>query len=449
MESWSLVNGWLPWTVTAAGMAALAGLLVARRRAFWTGTLPALLAGVASVVVISEVLVDRVWRPFPDRLPVNNLVWCGIGLLGVGLGVARLRRLRWWARPVAVVAAVAVLAASVVQVNAYWALFPTVHAVNDALRAPPTGLAPPTGPEAGVPSGAKLLSAWRPPSGMPDSGTVTQVQIPGTVSAFPARAGYVYVPPAYRVSPRPMLPVLVLLAGQPGSPKDWFTFFGLAATADEFAREHRGLAPVIVVPDDLGSVLANPLCVDSPLGNAETYLATDVPAWIRTHLQVTDDHRDWFIGGMSHGGTCSLQLAVRAPQVYSGFVDISGQREPTLGSRARTLQRAFGGSATAFARVNPLDILAHTRYPHTAGLLVVGAADQGYLPQQRDVQNACTAAGMDITWEELPGGHTAAVWREGVVRALPWLGMHAGINSPTVQRLTRRTRERHPGAGFR
>jgi len=189
-------------------------------------------------------------------------------------------------------------------------------------------------------------------------------------------------------------------------------------------------------------VLANPLCVDSPLGNAETYLSTDVPAWIQANLQVTGNHRDWFIGGMSHGGTCSLQLAVRAPQVYGGFVDISGQREPTLGSRARTVERAFGGSSAAFARVNPLDILAHARYPHTAGFLVVGSSDQTYVPQQRAVRDACTAAGMDITWVELPGAHTVPVWREGLVRALPWLGMHAGIAGPAVQRLAPRTGRR-------
>jgi len=343
------------------------------------------------------------------------------------------------------------LAASVVQINAYWGLFPTVHALGDALRSPPRGGVPqaaPTGPVATVPPGETLLGAWRPPVGMPDAGVVSQVEIPGTVSGFRARPGYLYLPPAYRVSPRPMLPVLVLLAGQPGSPKDWFSFFGLAATADAFARAHQGLAPVVVVPDDLGSLLANPLCVDSPRGNAETYLSTDVPAWIHANLQVTGDRGDWFIGGLSHGGTCSLQLAVRAPHVYGGFVDISGQREPTLGSRARTVERAFGGSAAAFGRVNPLDILAHTRYPHTAGFLVVGSSDQSYLPQQAAVRDACTGAGMDITWVEVPGGHTAPVWREGLVQALVWLGMRAGIASPAVQRLAPRSAERSKGRDF-
>jgi len=32
------------------------------------------------------------------------------------------------------------------------------------------------------------------------------------------------------------------------------------------------------VPDDLGSPVANPLCLDSRLGRVHTYLTRDVPA---------------------------------------------------------------------------------------------------------------------------------------------------------------------------
>jgi enterochelin esterase-like enzyme len=466
MGSWSLVTGWLPWTVTVTGAVALTALLATRRRTFWTRSVPGAVGTVVGLVLLVEILVDRVWQPFPDRLSVNNLGWSGIGLLAVGLAWARFRQVRqpvrdrlpvnnlvcsgigllaigaprarfrqrrWWARIAAAAAAGAVLAASTIQINMYWSLFPTVHAVADALRTAPSGIPPDataTRTVTTVPPGKTLVDVWRPPADMPRSGSVSQVPIPGTASRFAARSAYLYLPPAYRVSPRPLLPVLVMLSGQPGSPQDWFSVLGLADAADAFARAHRGLAPVVVVPDDLGSVFANPLCVDSPLGEVETYLSTDVPAWIRANLQVAADREDWFIGGLSHGGTCSLQLAVRAPHVYGGFVDISGQREPTLGSRTRTVQRVFGGSTAAFARINPLDILAHTRYPHTAGFLVVGAADQTYLPQQRQVRDACTAAGMDITWLELPGGHTGAVWRAGLVRALPWLGARARLVNP-------------------
>ena len=109
------------------------------------------------------------------------------------------------------------------------------------------------------------------------------MRIPGLNSRFKARTGYLYLPPAYLVSPRPLLPVVVLLAGQPGSPGHWVSWMHLAEVLDGYAKEHLGLAPVALVVDDLGSFWSNPMCVDSPLGNSESYLARDVPAWIHSH----------------------------------------------------------------------------------------------------------------------------------------------------------------------
>ena len=96
---------------------------------------------------------------------------------------------------------------------------------------------------------------------------------------------------------------------------------------------HHGLAPVVVMPDDLGSEFANPMCLNSRLGNVQTYLTVDVPNWITSHLQVRSPERGWAIGGFSEGGTCAIQLSTQAPRLYPFFVDISGQIEPTLGSR--------------------------------------------------------------------------------------------------------------------
>jgi S-formylglutathione hydrolase FrmB len=431
LGSWSLITGWLPWVLTVTGMVALASLLVSRRRVFWIRVLPIVVGACAGLVLLTEVAVDVFWQPFPDRVPVNNLVWTWIGLTGLALAAVRMRRIGWRRRAGAVVAAVMVVVAAGVQVNSYWGAYPTLHSLREAFTSPqnrplPTSLRE-IRPVVDARPGATMLDTWRPPAGMPNAGTVSKVSIPGTLSHFPARSGYVYLPPAYLVVPRPVLPVVVLLSGQPGSPEGWTAMLRMPEALDAFARAHNGLAPVAVVPDDLGSTMANPLCVDSPLGNAETYLTRDVPAWIRATLQVTQDRQGWFVGGFSHGGTCALQLAVRAPKVYGGFVDISGQREPTLGSRSKTVQRAFGGSEAAFMRVNPLDVLKNSRFPDSAGFVAVGTDDQTYLPQQREVHAACAAAGMDMKWLELPGGHTMTVWREAFVRSLPWLAARSRL----------------------
>ena len=110
---------------------------------------------------------------------------------------------------------------------------------------------------------------------------------------------------------------------------------GLAGVMDTYASQHDGVAPVVVIPDDTGTFLGNPLCVHSALGQVDAYLAVDVPAWIARNLQVSTDHVDWAVGVRSYGGTCSLQLAVNHPDVYPTSRTSPVSRSPPL-APART-----------------------------------------------------------------------------------------------------------------
>jgi enterochelin esterase-like enzyme len=429
---WSLLSGPLPAGVTALGAAGLVYLLVRRGRGWWVRRMLPVVVVTLVVTAATVGYVDHVWRPFPDRLPLPVVGWMGLGLLGITLGAMRVRRGPWW-RPVAAVAcALAVVATAAVQVNVHFGHYPVVRS---ALGRPPRimGGLPDLGEHQPTASSSvasrPLAVTWSPPPDMPGTGRVAEVHIPGTVSGFRARSAWTYLPPAYLSSTRPTLPVLVLLAGQPGSPRDWFDGGRLDTVLEGFAKRHRGLAPVVVVPDDLGAPLNNPLCVDSRLGKVETYLARDVPDWIVTHLKVDADRRHWGIAGYSHGGTCALQLAVRRPDLFPNFIDVSGQKEPTLGDRAHTLAAAFNGDKAAFAAANPLDILATRRFRDTAGFFAVGRDDREYLPQQRAVAEACRHAGMRVDAVEMPGGHTWAVWGPGFARGLDALAGRLGLTA--------------------
>jgi enterochelin esterase-like enzyme len=256
---------------------------------------------------------------------------------------------------------------------------------------------------------------------MPNQGTVVSAFIPAPISHEASSAAFVYLPPAYLATPRANLPVLVLIHGVPGGTSDWIRNGRIGQFMDDYAASHKGLAPVVVMPDPLGSAWANPLCLDSRLGNAQSYLARDVPAWVRAHLPVSTDAHDWAIAGLSEGGTCSWQLAVNASGTYPTFLDISGQAEPTLGSRARTIASAFGGDAAAFDQVNPAAVLARRRLPDTTGIIVVGAGDSLYRPQARQVADLCRHAGIDIHYLEVAGGHDWRVWSSGLRTTLPLL----------------------------
>ncbi|MCF3101705.1 esterase [Streptomyces roseoverticillatus] len=427
---WSLVSGWIPVALLAVGLCALAALLFSRRRTWWTRWAPAavLLAGASTWLL--RTAVDDWWQPFPDPLPTGVVLWAGIAVLGVCLAAFRipLLRPRHWAGAVLAGLLVVLLGAS--EINRHFDQYPTARSALNSWLTKTTSITEATGrtePVLRVPAGKTVADVWRPPAGMAEHGTLSKSSVPGLRSGFHARSAYIYLPPAYRATPRPLLPVVVLMAGQPGSPDDWINSGRLVGMMNAFADEHRGLAPVVVVVDPLGSQFANTLCLDSRLGNVRTYLATDVPDWIRSHLQVATARTSWVISGISFGGTCSIQLGVNAPQVYGVVNDISGQEAPTLGSRQKTVEAAFGGDTAAFTAVNPLDVMARQRFPDTKAAFVAGSSDSTYRPQQRKVYDAAVKAGMRAEWVLLPGGHSWQVWRPGLERQLPWISRETGL----------------------
>lgn len=421
-----LVSGPLYVGLVTALFVGLAVLLVARRdRRWFTRRVPlALLAALVLLGLAQLALV--ITKPFPDGLPWLVPLWIGLGLLGITLAVAAWGGQRWWARALIVTAVLGVVLGAANNVNQVYQPFPTVAA---ALQLPPYDQVEADTVITQQTVSTTSLADWTPPAGMPTTGALTEVTIPATASGFPARPAWVYLPPAYLSSDRPALPVLVMLGGQPGSPRDWIDGGQLAQRLDTWADHHHGLAPVVVMPDDLGGEASNPLCMDSALGKADTYLSVDVPTWISAHLQVDTDHAHWAVGGFSYGGTCALQLATNHPALFSTAFVASGQRTPTLGGEEKTVQATFGGDQAAFAAVDPLHLLAAHRYPDLGAYVVVGKDDDNYRPQADELVNALKKAGASVTSTQLPGGHSWDVWGPGFEGALPWLTQRMGFPS--------------------
>ncbi|MGI5127812.1 alpha/beta hydrolase [Pseudonocardia sp. CA-107938] len=422
-----LLAGGLPLAISLAGLAAAVLLAWPRDRRWWRREVPLVVGVAVAVAGAAALLLNVVWRPFPDTLPARLFVWSGVAVAAVLACALHLARRGRLFRLLVVPAAVLVLATCGVKINAIYGYYPTPREVLGISAANAVDLAKVPRPASQVVD----LPGWRPPADLPQRGGVTEVPIPGTVSGFPARPGIVYLPPAALIAGGPRLPVLVLIAGAPGGPRDWLTAGRLADVMDRFAAAHRGIAPVVVVPDATGERFANPLCMDSRRGNAETYLRRDVPDWIKHTLNVDPDPGRWAIAGFSYGGTCALQLAVRAPEVYLTFLDVGGQDEPSIGTREQTVRELFGGDAARFRAVNPLDLLATRRYDGVSGTVVVGSDEGADVPRAQRLTEIATAAGMRIRYLVLPGGHSWTVATAGLQLALPDIAGRAGIPPST------------------
>jgi S-formylglutathione hydrolase FrmB len=429
---WSLLSGPTPLVLEVLAVASGGWLLWRIRRPTPIRVLAicALSAAVATVVVVY--LARRVLRLFPDQLQPSVYSWIAAAVLAFAVAVVTISRDRRWLPTIAsVTAVVLVTACSANQINRFYEAYPSVRdtvGIDNRHQMQFIDLPPPAPAPASAQHTARPIEKyWHPVTPAAARGQLTNIVIPGPVSGFATRPAEIYLPPAYFVDPRPVLPVLVMVPGQPGGPRDWLTAGRLAPLMDGFASAHRGLAPVVIVADATGSHFANPLCLDSKLGKAATYLGVDLPAWVKTHLNVDSDPIAWAIGGFSYGGTCALQLATNYPHVYPTFLDISGDAEPSLGDLQTTLDAAFGGDAAAFARVDPLDLL-HTRtFPGSAGAIVAGSGDNDDKTTARIVLEATRAGGMDTHYTEVPGRHDWRAARYALTHELPWLATRTGL----------------------
>ena len=444
----SLLSGWLPWALTALGAAGLIFLLCRRERRWRLYVVP----GVVIVAGVAAWLIGSVGgeKLFAKPLKTSDIVWIGVAIAAIGLALAFMFATAWWRKILAVLAAIAVVAAAGNEINKSYEEYPAVRdlfgpSTEDQVSGLPPITPGPAGPSGSVtpsPSGpavpaGPLTTTWTPTG--PDipadgKGKVSAITIANTASGFDARPGWVYLPPAYYAQNAQPLPLLVLFAGQPGSPDDWLSGDRVPSVMNDFAAAHNGIAPIVVMPDSLGSELANPLCADTSLGKMDTYLSKDVPNAIRTQLRVDPDPAHWVVGGFSYGGSCALQMATNHPDIYPNFVDISGELEPTLGSgptgRKQTVDTAFGGDESKFKAINPADLMASKKYPDSAGWFIWGEADPENKPEQLQLYAAAKAAGMDVQQWEAPGtGHDWGTVTAGLAHVMPWMATRMNLTA--------------------
>ena len=429
MADLSLVTGVVPLVALVLGGLGLLVLLVlvARRR----GGALVTLAVAAAVAVLA--FLGRNWRVtqglelFPEALPGLVTAWLAAAFGALVLVAGNLLRTATGTKVLSLGCGLAVLLAAGSQINNYFAQYPTLGAL--------TGSADEVSPLTGVqrqpsrPVTTPVVTRWTGPA--TTASQVVTATIPGTASGFTARNAYIYLPPAYTSPSPPLLPVLVLVSGQPGGPQDWVTAGNLQQVLDRFAAAHGGLAPVAVVVDPNGPTDTITMCMDSRIAQADTYLAQDVPNWIQAELGVDANHAHWAFGGFSYGGTCAIQMATRHPDLYPSFIDISGEREPAVSAdRTQTIQAAFGGDTAAFTALTPLTLLGERRYPGVWGFFAAGANDPEFLAATTEVSAAAQQAGMTVQTQTVPNqGHSWAVPDAVTLPALEWLAPRLGLAS--------------------
>jgi enterochelin esterase-like enzyme len=170
------------------------------------------------------------------------------------------------------------------------------------------------------------------------TGRLTEVQFAGARSGI-SRRGYLYLPPQYR-DPRYRslrFPVIELLHGYPGNPGSWISALKVTDIVDRLISTRQMGPVVLVIPTAYQAGHGPQECLDSPSGQDDTYLSTDVPADVLSRYRVARDPAQWALMGLSSGGYCAVNLALRHRTRFGAAIALDGYFQPTDGPAAKVL----------------------------------------------------------------------------------------------------------------
>ena len=420
-----IVTGPLLYVVLGLAAVQLLYLLLRAQTRGWIVTVVIAVVGGVGVAGVIWFVVVTVVDAFGMSPGLVSFLWFAATCSAIALALANLWRSRRRRKIVAAASIVLFLVSGTLAINASFGLNRTLGSLfgvtaEAAIPLPVPSTPPKTGP---------LYQSWVAPADLPAQGTTGSQVIPNTVSGFISRPAGIYLPPAALVANAPALPLVILLMGQPGNPDPSF----IAATLDRDAAAHDGLAPIVIVADQLGDPESDPLCLDTPnYGKAETFITQDVVNWAESNLNIIKDPRYWTIAGYSNGGQCAISLAAKHPDLFSNVVDISG--EEFAGSEIETavLADVFDGDQAAYDAIKPLNLLAARKFTDTVAVFTVGSDDTGFIPGQQRMAAAATAAGMTVTyWESPNGGHVLPALTDGLDEAFVVLYPRLGLAPAT------------------
>ena len=426
-----LTQGWLPaslFSLTALALIVLTltGLTHGRWRTLLRQVAIAL--GIGGLGLLATWLVSDVFMLFGVSLGWMVIISVALGFLAVGFAVCILITARGWRRILAALTVLLCLLSTGLRVDIIYGEFTTLGSLFSVSLYPDYRGHETARPAMSVAQWRSLASRGELPS-HPSVGRSYSMHIPNSRSRFAARPADIYLPPAALSNKPPALPVFVLLAGQPGSPDRLFTAGAIPAMMDAYAAQHDGLAPVVVSPDQNGASSHNSLCVDSPVyGKAETYLSSDVPAWIRAELPVASQPRQWAIGGFSQGGTCSTQLGARHPHVYGNMLPADGELEPTQGRQEQMIRDYFNGDRKRFLAQVPARAMLERAPSRQLLFTAAGSNDKESQHNMMVIAKAANQAGMKVRAVITQGSghdwHTVkTAWKPG----LEWVGQAMGL----------------------
>lgn len=229
--------------------------------------------------------------------------------------------------------------------------------------------------------------------------------------------------------------VLYLLHGTHGDDTDWSYYTNLE-------RFLIGTDLMVVCPDGQNSWWAD--VPDGPM--YETYITGELRHYINAIFPARTEKENTFLAGLSMGGSATLNIGYRHPELYSKLVCLSaglmtGQISPSLFNRTYPWKLLLGGRDTVEG--TPLDGLAALKQLQSQNVplpelyLTCGTEDPIVGEMVQKTIALFQEMGVSFVLDMGPGGHTYEFWSEHIAKAIPWL-LDGRVQEASVFSATRR-----------
>jgi enterochelin esterase-like enzyme len=317
-------------------------------------------------------------------------------------------------------------------------------------------------------------------------GTLEQIRVPGPAlegnltGDDSTRDVFVYLPPSYSREAERHYPVVYFLHGYTATAEAYVNVLELPQAADR-AIASGGREMIIVLPDAFTAYSGSMYSSSVTTGDWETYIATDLVAYIDGHYRTFPQRESRGLAGHSMGGYGTVRIGMKRPDAFAALYAMSSccllidparggdpimraareragaegsQRSPGRPDPAAGFANALSAQAAAWAP-NPdnppeffdlpfkngdLDPLIAAKWLANAPLVIVDqyvpslnryraiALDVGDAdplgPDNLDLDAALTRLRVEHTFEQYEGDHGNRIRERFATKVLPFFSRH-------------------------
>jgi enterochelin esterase-like enzyme len=221
------------------------------------------------------------------------------------------------------------------------------------------------------------------------------------------------LPPGYSQNPQQHYPVIFLLHGGHGNPKDWFEKKGDALTTLQKLYTSGKLPPSIVIAPDGNDKRGSSKYWDSEYfdganGKVSTAIGNELVKIIQKRYRTLPNPDYWAMGGLSSGGWGAMNVGLKNINNFSILFSHSGYFKDKSGPKNSPI--------TYIKTVSPQALKRLRIY------LDSGKSDNEEVEEIKAFAQVLNKLKVYNLSREFPGSHTWDYWREHLTDSLTFVG---------------------------